>query len=382
MDTIDRFRGALVGLAAGEVIGLALEQAGDPLHTPIPLDPPLRWNGGTDLALRLARAILLAEEDESLPLETALRAAFVEWSTHPDARMRGMDPSTRAAADGLAHGAADPAHPHAQPAVLALRSVAFGLAFEPEDTFGPVRIACRLTHRDPTGAEAAALTAWLISSLVRGAPLDRRLVNEGREAVADVGLGGAVSDAIGDALALHAARSSRELQWLPSEAITPGDGGKRAESALGLAIVAALLTPPDSFLAGVELAARVHGHPSAVAGLAGALLGAARGMSAIPAAIVESLDELDVLLGVADSLRVASGIPGESPTPAPAVRRLWTPSPLEVVLQDWQLEPAVPQPEAEAPVEAKKKPEEPKFVEEGVEVDPKSLMEAWARRHG
>jgi hypothetical protein len=139
--------------------------------------------------------------------------------------------------------------------------------------------------------------AWMTSRIVRGA---------GRGYLADLGLGGSVVDALADGLGLHAERAGRPLQWLPAGSVVPGDGGRRAESAVGLAVAAALLAPPemDGFLAGLELADALHD--------AAALPGDAEG----PRARSHRLWEAPAIADGGDMAWDESEEPATTPTPS------------------------------------------------------------------
>jgi ADP-ribosylglycohydrolase len=316
MDTKNRYRGAWIGLAVGEAIGAQLEGVDDITHTPIVLGPPLRYGADTPLAMYVGRAVLSALETSrgSAGLGDEVARMLIAWHQEATDRPLGRDPSTWAATERLIGGVGwrDAGDPLIQPSAVAVRAVPIGLAFDPREVAARATVATLVTHRDPTALESAVFVAWTTSRLVRGASFDRSLVEEGREYVADFGLNGALADALADALGLHASMRSRPLQWLRAAEIHPNDGGHHAESAVGLAVVAALLAGdgPDAVETSIELAARIHGDNSAVAALTGAFLGAARGAWALPRHLVEPLEGLDVLVGLADALwDQASGLP-------------------------------------------------------------------------
>jgi ADP-ribosylglycohydrolase len=318
METIDRFRGCMIGLAIGDAFGSQLEHARDPFHAPVVFEPPFRTSDDTALAMAVGRGLLAAFETgrDPGPIRESVLSALITWYHDPVSAANTPDPTTWTAIERIVRtGGKEGVDTRHQPTVVAVRAVPVGLAYAPSEVVVPARAVTCVTHQNATAVEAAVFTAWLTSSLVRGAPLTRALVEEGREMTADLGFGGALADSIADALGLYGRLVDRPLQWLPVDEITPGDGGWCAESAVGLALVAALLAPKTDVIEGTfELAARIHGDSDGVAALAGAWVGAARGSDALPFALVEPLEALDVLVGLADGLhRDATGLPDDEP---------------------------------------------------------------------
>lgn len=405
MDTLDRFRGALIGLAVGDAFGAQLEHSGDPFHAPVALEPPLRFSDDTQLAMYTARGLLLAVEgDVDEDVGRAVSAELIAWHQDPTTLERAPDKSSYAAIERLIAGAGwrDAGDPNASPSVVAVRAAPVGLLFAPDDVMAPAWASTLVTHKNPTAVEAAIFVAWLVGRLVRGAGLDRALVAEGRDWVTELGIGGALADALADALALDASLADRPLQWLPEEEIVPGDGGWHAESAVGLAIVAALRVGrmaapgPDAFEVGLELAARIRGDSDAVGALTGAFLGAAWGTGAIPAALSEPLEALDVLVGLADALHdEASGLPlgdvhpdGSSEPHASTHRDFRGRPSRRGTDPEWNLQlraeafDAAARELLDASAGLADSAAETKWIEEGADVDNEALLQAWKRQHG
>jgi ADP-ribosyl-[dinitrogen reductase] hydrolase len=326
MDTLDRFRGALVGLAVGEAFGGGADA--EPHGS-----AAVRSGGTTSQALAAARAMTLLLEDDAdvEAIASATTEAFVEWRRDRLAWAREPDLATTLAVDRLIEGMPwrEAGDPRSRAPVAAARAVAIGLPFAPERVQLPARISTAVTHHDPTALEASVFVAWMTSQLARGATLSRGLVAAGRAMVLDMGIGGGVPDALADALSLYDRLGGRAAPWLPVDAIGGGDGGRCAESAVALGALAALLAQPgdDAFAAGLELVARFRIDTVDVGAIAGAFLGAANGLTRIPGELAERLDRYDALTRAAEVLYAgAIDLPTERATPAPVPRRAYAPT--------------------------------------------------------
>lgn len=147
-----------------------------------------------------------------------------------------------------------------------------------------------LTHGHSTGAVVGGYVAELVALLVEGCELPEAVEMAVR---ALRGLNGAteVKDAVRRA---QACAGSGEPE--PTLASAPA-GRTGAADALRLALHGALAA--DDFHSGVSLAASLAGGDHAVAGFAGAVLGAALGADAVPVGLLEStaIRELTLRLG-------------------------------------------------------------------------------------
>jgi ADP-ribosylglycohydrolase len=399
LDSLDRFRGCLLGLAAGDAFGAQLERVGDPFHAPVTLEPPFRYSDDTQLAMYVARGLLEAFElgrGEELVGEWVGKV-LIEWHEDPTTTARNPDASTLAAISRMIGGRGwkDCGDPLARPSVVAVRAAAVGLAYAPDEVDGPVRASTWVTHHNGHALEAATFVAWLVSRLVRGAELTPALVEEGRERVAYLGLDGSLADSLADALALHASLRDRPRQWLPEEEIAPGDGGWHAESAVGLAVLCALLAQgdtPEGFEEAIEQAARIRGDSDAVAALTGLILGAAHGVGVVPNHFLEPMESLEVLSGLAEALHEeAGGLPRSDAAAARAPRarerkRLWASSPdAPATDRDWEMADEIDRAQIQAHTLLESQAAPPakgvatKWIEEGVEVDRKALLDSWKR---
>jgi ADP-ribosyl-[dinitrogen reductase] hydrolase len=278
---LDRAAGALLGTAAGDALGAGYEFSHPPAGTPIEMKgggpfgwAPGEWTDDTQMAICIAEVTATGEVDLD-----AVGQRFLDWYAGGPADVGNQ---TRAVL-GAAHG--DPA---ALPAVAAAH-----FARNPHGSAGngslmrtaPVALAClgddealvetamavsALTHADPLAAEACAL--WCVA-------IDRA-VREGR------------LDGIDDGLALLPA--SRRDDWAarvaaartePPGSFTPNGFVVPALQA-ALAAIAQTPVPADEpwrhLPHALEAAVRIGHDTDTVAAIAGGLLGARWGGSALP----------------------------------------------------------------------------------------------------
>jgi ADP-ribosylglycohydrolase len=155
-----------------------------------------------------------------------------------------------------------------------------------------------LTHGHATGQLAAGVLAVMVLALVDGADLP-----------ASLGTAKAILKRYPEhEETLHAVEQAEALAraGLPNyQAIARLGQGWVAEEALAIAIYCALVAP--TFRDGVILAVNHDGDSDSTGSIAGNLLGAYHGLSAIPAAWLEQLELRDVIVEVADDLHEYRG---------------------------------------------------------------------------
>ncbi|HWE41978.1 MAG TPA: ADP-ribosylglycohydrolase family protein [Gemmatimonadaceae bacterium] len=163
--------------------------------------------------------------------------------------------------------------------------------------YDPFLLGCEaaaVTHGHPSGYLAAGALAMMIERIVNGAALPdavgaarERLSKERGHEEVSAALERAVS------LASHGPPSAAHVESL--------GGGWIAEEALAIAVYCALVAG-DDFERGVRLAVNHGGDSDSTGAIAGNLLGAALGVSAIPPRWLEVLELRDVIERLADDL--------------------------------------------------------------------------------
>ena len=170
-----------------------------------------------------------------------------------------------------------------------MRAAPFGLVLT-DDAFASAADAAALTHGHPSGFLAAGALAVIVQHVATGAALDAAVdAALGRLATEPAHL--EVTDLLDRAIdAWHAGRE-------PSRAIERLGQGWVADEALGIAVYAALAAEGD-LRRGLTLAANHSGDTDSTASIAGNILGAMLGPSAIPSEWLDVLElraELDQL---------------------------------------------------------------------------------------
>jgi ADP-ribosylglycohydrolase len=155
-----------------------------------------------------------------------------------------------------------------------------------------------LTHGHPTGSLTAGAFAVLIVRLVDGVPLADAL-KAARACLRRRPHHGETLDALVEAERLAASATGRDT------AIAQLGGGWVAEEALAIAVYAALVA--DDLRGGVILAVNHDGDSDSTGAIAGNLLGAMHGASAIPASWLEALELRDVIAEMAGDLYDCAG---------------------------------------------------------------------------
>jgi ADP-ribosylglycohydrolase len=173
-----RARGCMLGLAAGNLLGVPNESRARPANPPLtdidPAELSRPWDDDLAQAFELAES--LAEHGEVEARD--LGARFLEWAR---ANGRGMGHHTRNVVRLLEEGllplaasrvAWERAARNAAGNGGVMRVAPVGLAFhaEPERCREQARLATALTHWDPRCTQSAAAVACAIAALLRGEP--------------------------------------------------------------------------------------------------------------------------------------------------------------------------------------------------------------------
>jgi ADP-ribosylglycohydrolase len=166
-----------------------------------------------------------------------------------------------------------------------------------QDPFALGCQVCALTHGHPSGYLAGGVLAQVIAYVVAGAPLAEAVQQTRTE------LSGVLNAEVGDALD-HAQQAWRSGRVEPAVVESLGEGWV-AEEALSIGIYAALAA--KDFAHGVRLAVNHGGDSDSTGSIAGNLLGAGLGVSAIPAHWLERLELREEITEVAHDLAAAHG---------------------------------------------------------------------------
>ncbi|WP_092375233.1 ADP-ribosylglycohydrolase family protein [Micromonospora phaseoli] len=322
-----RAAGSLYGLAYGDALGKPTEfrtvaeierQYGPAGPRELAGDPALVTDD-TQMALAVAWALHDAPAYTAEVVEPLLRRRFLDWAASPDNnRAPGMT-CLRACAElsrGLPWQQATQAGSKGCGANMRVTPV--GLLDVDLDTLaGLAQLQAGLTHGHPTGLAASELTAYAVRLLIDGAALaelpglltgrahDQRLVYRG--------------DWLGDLWQRPGERTCEEfvargwdeclraLARLDAALAAPDDGddpcrltgeGWIAEEALATALYCAIRHSDDP-VGALARGARTAGDSDSIAALAGAFVGAARGMAAWPADWATRIEYADQLAALA-----------------------------------------------------------------------------------
>jgi len=188
METIDRYRGSLLGLAAGDAVGTALEfkppGSFDPIRDMVGGGPfrlePGQWTDDTSMALCLAESLIECQGFH--PADQMQR--YVRWwrQGHLSSTGRCFDigNTTRAALSRFEETAepdCGPTDPHTagNGSIMRLAPVPLAYAQEPELAIKNAAASSRTTHGAATAVDACRYLAGLIVGAVSDTPKDELL---------------------------------------------------------------------------------------------------------------------------------------------------------------------------------------------------------------
>lgn len=307
MQSIDRFRGCLLGLAIGDALGAPVEF--DKLATirrrfgPQGITDLIAWQGlpagsytdDTQMTLATVRGMLAAHQagaGATAAWAAHVHRAYLAWQkTQDDPRQRRAPGNTCMAALYTGKmGTIDAPLNNSKGCGGVMRTAPVGLAFRGEEAFGHGAAYAVVTHGHPSGYLSAGFMAELIGHLLDGAGLDEGL---DRSTTTLSGYGGH-----GETLAkVEQARSFAEDGTPLDDAIRAIGEGWVGDEALGVAIYCALRFP-DDYRAAVIAGANHDGDVDSTASMAGAIVGVRLGAQAIPAewvAQIENRQEIESL---------------------------------------------------------------------------------------
>jgi len=302
-------------MAIGDAIGAQTLDAPDPAR--VPLVTPLQWTDQTQQLVFTARGLTqtLHWAYDRRVVGRSVAAELIRWYHDPTTATRRPGRTSLAAAVRLLQGTdwEHSGNPESDGADPLPRAVAVGLAFPPDEVVDPARTVTTITHAHPTAVQGAVLLAHLVSALARGNALDPHLVAQAAVFAEEAEPRGTAVRSLRVALELSANQDPSSVLRVDPRMVPEGDCGQRCGSAIGLAVLLALASddPPHwrNLETAVAAAARIPHGSEVVAALTGALLGVAWGAGALPAHLVESVEERDELIGLARGLHlVAQGL--------------------------------------------------------------------------
>lgn len=188
MERIERYRGSLLGLAAGDALGTTLEFQRPGSFTPIedivgggPFDlEPGQWTDDTSMALCLAESLI--ERRGFDPRDQMER--YVRWYRHGHLSSNGrcfdIGNATRAALESFERtnerycGSTDP-HSAGNGSIMRLAPVPLFFAHTPREAIARAADSSRTTHAAIECVDACRYLAALIVAAVRGTSKDELL---------------------------------------------------------------------------------------------------------------------------------------------------------------------------------------------------------------
>lgn len=281
----DRFQGCLLGLAVGDALGAPYETltAHDIFHRFGPPDvvasnpsgDPLRYTDDAEMMIGVAETLVEHGRIERDALARAYAANY-----HPD---RGYGKGARRIIESIRAGAdwrseAETVFPGGSLGNgAAMRVAPVGLYFrdDPDQVWEQARLSALPTHRHPVGIEAAKVMALAVAFAAKAEAIDRREFLK----------------------ALLERAETEEIRWALKTAarLRRGDSiavlghSVEAHRSTVTAIAAFAACPADYTLA-VGRVIGLGGDTDTLAAMTGALCGAFGGLSAIPAGLVEKLE--------------------------------------------------------------------------------------------
>lgn len=297
----DRFRGCLLGLAVGDALGAPYEtltaheiydQFGLPdVVASNPSGDPLRYTDDTEMMIGVAETLVEHGRIERDALARAFAANY-----HPE---RGYGKGARRIIETVQAGgdwraAAETVFPGGSLGNgAAMRVAPVGLDFcdDPDQVWEQARLSALPTHRHPVGVEAAQVMALAVALAAKADAIDRRELLK----------------------ALLERAETEEIRWALKTAIRLRRGDSIA--VLGHSVeahrstvtaIAAFAACPTDYTLAVGRVIGLGGDTDTLAAMTGALCGAFGGLAAVPAALVEKLENgakgRDYVRGLAERL--------------------------------------------------------------------------------
>jgi ADP-ribosylglycohydrolase len=286
----------LFGLALGDALGyptefLRLQQIRQRFGQSGIQEPPhpTIYSDDTQMTLALTEGILDAGCDAPLEeIMSAVGARFRQWAHSPENNRapgntclsgisryeQGMNWAVSGLIDSKGCGSA-------------MRVATLGYFYQHQpDRLKMIAIATsQITHRHPAALAAAVAAAYLVKLALDGVPADEYI----RQTIA-------FTEGISHELTYALLRIGHVLGWSNEEAALDHLGqGWTGEEAVALALYC-VLRYPDDYVACVRRAANTNGDSDSIACIAGGMMGARLGLSAIPESWLERCENRQSLI--------------------------------------------------------------------------------------
>jgi ADP-ribosylglycohydrolase len=302
----DRAQALLLGIALGDALGWPVEFLDRPAILVkygrpgilAPPDPAL-YTDDTQMSMAVAEALIEAGHRELEVLMGAMARHFIGWKRDPSTPSRAPGATSIRGVNALERGApwreAGVKDSKGCGSCMRVAPVGFFYQHDPGRLQNIARAQGVLTHRHPTSDAACIAGAYLVKLALDGVD-----PSEYPERVLKFGYG--ISGEFDAAIE----RLNQVLSWPDEEAalnfIGPTRGGGWiAEEAIAMALFCVMRHPVD-YVAAVRLAANISGDSDSVASIAGGILAARLGCSALPADWLERLENREQLIDLANRL--------------------------------------------------------------------------------
>ncbi|MQY19650.1 ADP-ribosylglycohydrolase family protein [Nocardia macrotermitis] len=345
---VDRVRGSLLGGAIGDALGWPIEfyeldkirdaHGPDGVTDFLPgrvADAPQQITDDTQMTLFTAEGLLrLVPGTDPAP---ALRRAYLRWfrtqkQEEPDpapdgwlagrpflyarrgpgsACMSGLTRQQEQYREPHQLGVPGPVNPDSKGCGTVMRSAPFGLArLGPDVAFTMAARCAQLTHGHPTGYLAAGVFAALIDRVVAGIPLRDAV----QQSIIQITGGPHAEETVA---ALHRAVEVADEDEVTAEQVQKVGAGWIAEECLAVAVYCALVADRTADpRAALLLSVNHSGDSDSTGAVAGNLIGAAHGLSALPLEWAGKVEGRDELIQVADDLILAFHVGDRNHLPA------------------------------------------------------------------
>jgi ADP-ribosylglycohydrolase len=298
-------RAILLGLALGDALGYAVEfqslasikqrygQRGieEPPH-------PARYSDDTQMTIALAEGLLDAGLTAPLNAQmTAVSARFIAWKNSPD-NNRAPGATCMAGVHNLEQGLpwreAGIASSKGCGSATRVAPIGFLYHDDPEKLRRVAEASSLLTHRHPAAVAASIAAAYAVALALAGIPTTEYLPRIAQ-----------FVDGISEEFDQALRRIGHVGAWGDEERALAHIGeGWIGDEAVAMALYCVLRYPND-YAACVRRAANITGDSDSVACIAGGIMGARLGMSALPVDWLQRLENYDGLVDLADRLERA-----------------------------------------------------------------------------